>query len=131
MIINNKIKSILLDDSLLKIEYRSGENSEIPLESINKVYLKTKKINYKILGLCFILFAYYSAKKTSFYIIPFTFIVISFLIFFNTKFSTRKSYRLCLVSKDKSIYSISIPTEMKDEIKSLVWKIRLMLVKKI
>ncbi len=126
----NKITSVLLNNSSLKIEHKFGESTEIPLDTIHKVYLNSIKPALYIWVLYFIIAAFVSVIA---YILIGTmvafFIFITLLFFVNKMILNSNTYNLWVEFKDKHIYSITIPSSMKEEIKSLIWDIRTVLIK--
>ena len=126
----NKITSVQLNSLSLKIEHKFGENTEIPLESINKVYLNAIKTAFYIWVLCFIIAAFVSIIVSVLINTIIAFFVFILLLFFIIKtLLNRNTYNLWVEFKDKQIYSITIPSKMKEEIKSLIWDIRTILIK--
>ncbi len=130
MTLNNKLISASLDGSTLKIEIKSGEITEIPVKTIHKVYLNAAKAPFYIWVLYFLI-ATFGSVITYFFIDSMlsVFVFIFLLFYFNKRKFIRNIYNLCIEFKDKQTYSVKIPYKMKDEIKSLIWSIRSVLIK--
>jgi len=130
MTLKNKLITASLEGSTLKIERKSGETTKIPVETIHKVYLNVVKAPFYIWVLYFLI-ASFSSVITYFFIDSMlsVFVFIFLLFYFNKKKFIRNIYNLCVEFKDKPTYSVKIPYNMKDEIKSLIWSIRAILIK--
>jgi hypothetical protein len=125
----NKLKSASLEDSILKIETKSGETTDISVKAVTKVYIKKANVPFYYWLLFFLLLAlicvvayFFIDSKLS------VFIFILLFFYFNKKDFSRKSYNFVVEFNDKKTYSAKIPYSMKEEIKSLIWNIRAILI---
>lgn len=128
----NKLKSIVLESTSLKILNQKGETIVIGIETVDKVRLNLIKPTIYILLLhCLLavfitLVIYYLFNNVLFTLIAF--LLLSY--FFFNKILFHKKYNLIFSLKDEPLYSIAIPNIMKDEIKTVIWDIRRIILEK-
>jgi hypothetical protein len=124
--LSNRIKTISIENCIVKINDNNEIEKKISVEQIQKIYLKTHKQNVFLIYFCLIalisglIVFYYSIKLV---ILLIVFLITSLLI---TKFSiNKKKYFLYIKLTDtNSIYSIQFPTKKKEEILNVIWEIR-------
>ena len=124
--LSNRIKTISIENCIVKINDNNEIEKKISVEQIQKIYLKTHKQNVFLIYLCLIalisglIVFYYSIKLV---ILLIVFLITSLLI---TKFSlNKKKYFLYIKLNDtNNIYSIQFPTKKKEEILNVIWEIR-------
>jgi hypothetical protein len=121
----NRLKTIVIENSTLKICDRFNEEKEFPIKRINKIFLKGKKPNFyaAIMGslICGLLFTVpfflYDIEIATF-IFVISLLLVSRLVF------KRKIYSLFIKFSEDKIYAIKFQTEKKEEIISVIWEIR-------
>ena len=124
--LSNRIKTISIENCIVKINDNNEIEKKISVEQIQKRYLKTHKQNVFLIYFCLIalisglIVFYYSIKLV---ILLIVFLITSLLI---TKFSlNKKKYFLYIKLNDtNNIYSIQFPTKKKEEILNVIWEIR-------
>lgn len=124
--LSNRIKTISIENCIVKINDNNEIEKKISVEQIQKIYLKVHKQNVLLIYFCLItlisglIVFYYSFKLL---ILLLATLVISMLI---TKFSlNKKKYFLYIKLNDtNTIYSIQFPTKKKEEILNIIWEIR-------
>jgi hypothetical protein len=121
----NRLKTIIIENSTLKICDRFDEKKEFPIKRINKIFLKGKKPNFHtaimisiISGILFTVpFFLYEIEIATFLFVVSLFLV-SKLVF------KRKNYNLFIKFSEDKIYAIKFQTDKKEEILSVIWEIR-------
>ena len=124
--LSNRIKTISIENCIVKINDNNEIEKKISVEQIQKIYLKAHKQNVFLIYFCLIalisglIVFYYSIKLV---ILLIVFLITSLLI---TKFSlNKKKYFLYIKLNDTTnIYSIQFPTKKKEEILNVIWEIR-------
>jgi hypothetical protein len=124
--LSNSIKTISIENCVVKINDNHEIEKKILVEQIQKIYLKVHKQNVFLIYFCLIalisglIVFYYTFKLLILLLIT---LFMSMLI---TKFSlNKKKYFLYIKLTDtNSIYSIQFPTKKKEEILNVIWEIR-------
>lgn len=121
-----RIKDIAIDNSFIKIKDSNNTKKEFLIESLGKVFLKSRSQNrYLLYFLTFVildaLFGYFvsSILAVSFFIVLIIFLYIS-------KFSLiQKIFFLHIQNKsENSDYAISFKSNRKQEMLDVIWEIR-------
>jgi hypothetical protein len=124
--LSNSIKTISIENCVVKINDNHEIEKKILVGQIQKIYLKVHKQNVFLIYFCLIalisglIVFYYTFKLLILLLIT---LFMSMLI---TKFSlNKKKYFLYIKLTDtNSIYSIQFPTKKKEEILNVIWEIR-------
>lgn len=121
----NRIKTISIENSTLKICDRFNEEKEFPIKRINKIFLKGKKTNQYaallgalISGLLFTVpfFLYNIEIATLLFVL--SLLLVSRFVF------KKKIYSLFIKFSEDNMYAIKFNTNKKEEILSVIWEIR-------
>ena len=121
----NRLKTISIENSVLKIRDRFNEEKEFPIKLITKIFLKGKKPNYYaaivcalVSGLLFTVpFFLYDLKVATLLFVISLLIASKFII-------NRKNYSLFIKFSENNIYAIKFQTDKREEILSVIWEIR-------
>lgn len=120
-----KIKKLTIKDSLLHITHQQGENLDISITDIEKIYLSPKKPSLNN-WIYYILIVIIIGVLTSFFIgfIKATLVSLLLLCLIFKLLLNKKKYFLFIQFKEKDSYSMQIPKKDKTEIIKLIWEIR-------
>ena len=120
-----KIKKLTIKDSLLHITHQQGENLDISITDIEKIYLSPKKPSLNN-WIYYILIVIIIGVLTSFFIgfIKATLVSLFILCLIIKLILNEKKYFLVIQFKEKDSYSMQIPKKDKTEIIKLIWEIR-------
>jgi hypothetical protein len=125
MKVSKKIKTLTIKNSLLHITHQQGENLDISITDIKKIYLSPKKPSLNN-WIYFVIISIIIGVLTSFFIGLIKAILVSLFILcliFKLLLNEKK-YFLVIQFKEKDFYSMQIPKQDKTEIIKLIWEIR-------
>jgi tetrahydromethanopterin S-methyltransferase subunit B len=125
MIVQKKIKTLVIKKSFLHITHKQGENLDISITDIEKIYLSPKKPSLNN-WIYFIIITIIIGISTSFFIglIKATLVSLLLLSIIFKLLNIEKKYFLVIKFSNKDSYNMQIPTKDKTEIIKLIWDIR-------